>query len=262
MIISTSVFDDFMASNRLFGVALEADISDSEVGHRFLAARLPFNVMDDLKGYLQVQRGPVAVRSSSLFEDTFNQPFAGIYKTLLLPNNASNLDDRLYDLESAIKSVYASIYSRSAKSYTAGTGYRVEEMKMAVVLQGVVGKQYGKYFYPDVSGVARSVNFYPKDGEKSQDGVALMALGLGFSVVDRGNCVRIPIGSMMNSLQRNAQHVAEEFCNEAIRTGNIQTDFCALDMTKSRIDWAGEMLQSEKLKMRRVPLKQAQEANP
>jgi len=185
VVLATDCFDRFLSDNDLADFAL-ASRDDQEILERFLAAPLPADVVADLRVFLANVRWPLAVRSSSLLEDSQYQPFTGVYETYMLPNNAGSLDQRLERLTVAIRRVYASMFSTHAKAYLHATPYRLEEEKMAVVLQRVVGTTHGSRHYPDFSGVARSFNFYPSPPLRSEDGIAAVALGLGRGVVDGG----------------------------------------------------------------------------
>ncbi len=189
VVLGTDVFDGFLDLNNLRELAIHSD-DDDEIRRRFLAARFPEETVRDLAVLLQRFREPLAVRSSSLLEDSQYQPFTGVYETVMLPNNAPRTHDRLGRLLQAIKRVYASTFSRRAKGYIRATPYRLEEEKMAVILQRVVGATRGDHFYPDFAGVARSHNFYPHPPQSSEDGVAAVALGLGRTVVDEGGGLR------------------------------------------------------------------------
>jgi hypothetical protein len=181
-VLATDVFDRFLADNDLLESSL-ANEDDAALLRRFQAAPFPAEVMHDLGTFLHEVRVPLAVRSSSLLEDSQYQPFTGVYETFMLPNHQPSARERLERLVDAIKRVYASTFSRHAKAYLRATPYRLEEEKMAVIVQEVVGDRHEERFYPDFSGVARSHNFYPTAPMKSEDGVAAVALGLGRSVV-------------------------------------------------------------------------------
>lgn len=190
VVLATSVFDQFLDENDLRKFALNSE-DDEEITQRFLQAeKFPEDVLADLAAFLDIIHSPLAVRSSSLLEDSQYHPFAGVYETYMLPNNASNPLIRLNDLLNTIKRVYASTFYRGAKDYIKITSYRLEEEKMAVIIQKMVGKKHDKRFYPDFSGVARSYNYYPLPPQKPQDGIASVALGLGKTVVEGGNTVR------------------------------------------------------------------------
>lgn len=189
VVLATDLFDRFLDDNDLRAFAIHCD-DELELEERFAAARFPADVRESLASLLPRFPGPLAVRSSSLLEDSQHQPFAGIYETFMLPMSAPRLEDRLDSLQHAIVRVWASTFSRRAKEYFAATSYRLEEEKMAVILQRVVGAARGPRFYPDLSGVARSHNFYPAPPMTAADGVAAIAMGLGRSVTSDGNCLR------------------------------------------------------------------------
>jgi CheY-like chemotaxis protein len=188
VVIATDCFDQFLAKNRLLELALTGS-DDREILGRFLDAPLPKGVVADLRRFLEHVRWPLAVRSSSLLEDSQYLPLTGVYQTYMLPNNHPSLKQRLAQLEQAIKRVFASTFSRHAKAYLRATPYRLEEEKMAVILQKVVGARHGTCYYPDFSGVARTHNFYPVPPLRAEDGVAAVALGLGRSVVEGERCL-------------------------------------------------------------------------
>ncbi|MBN2049024.1 MAG: phosphoenolpyruvate synthase [Spirochaetales bacterium] len=189
IVISTDIFEEFMDRNNLYEVA-HSDIDDDQMLEAFLDKDLPFRVKEDLFTYLSVMRSPIAVRSSSLLEDSLYQPFAGIYTTYMLPNNNENIQIRFRDLIQAIKCVYASTYYQASKAYLAATHHIIDEEKMAVVLQEVAGSVHNGRCYPTFSGVARSLNFYPVENEKTEDGIVNIAVGLGKTVVDGGVSLR------------------------------------------------------------------------
>ena len=189
VVIATDLFDRFLTENNLLDFAIHAT-DDLEIQQRFLEATLPASLMEDLRAYLAEARYPLAVRSSSLLEDSQYQPFTGVYETFMLGNLQGDSTHRLNQLCEAIKLVYASTFSAHAKAYVRATPFRLEEEKMAVILQQVVGSVFGERFYPDFSGVARSRNFYPVPPMSTEDGIAAVALGLGRAVVDGGKCLR------------------------------------------------------------------------
>ncbi len=184
VVISTDLFDMFMESNDLYDIAL-SDRDDDEILKRFIKSRLPKSLLKDLKEYVRVIHRPIAVRSSSLLEDSHYQPFAGIYSTFMLPMQGDE-EVKLRALSEAIKSVYASVYFKSSKAYMQATKNVIDEEKMAIVLQEVCGNKYDDLYMPSFSGVTRSVNFYPVIDEKAEDGVVELALGLGKHIVDGG----------------------------------------------------------------------------
>lgn len=188
VVICTDIFDEFMEANNLYPIAL-SDASDEEILTAFEAAALPEHLLDDLMTLFEVVRNPIAVRSSSLLEDSHYQPFAGIYKTYMIPR-VEEKQDMLRLLRSAIKAVYASVFYRDSKAYLTATQNLIDQEKMAIVLQEVVGSAYGNCFYPTLSGVARSLNFYPIGDEQAEDGIANVALGLGKYIVDGGQTLR------------------------------------------------------------------------
>ncbi len=192
VVLATDVFDRFLSENNLLDFAINSS-TDTETERRFLQASLPASLRDDLLAFLAEVHYPLAVRSSSLLEDSQYQPFTGVYETFMLANQHPDLSVRLEQLMEAIKRVYASTFSQHAKAYVRATPYRLEEEKMAVILQQVVGTIHssrdGQRFYPDFSGVVRSHNFYPVPPMSYEDGIAAVALGLGRAVVDGGKCL-------------------------------------------------------------------------
>ncbi|MBK7631561.1 MAG: histidine kinase [Ignavibacteriales bacterium] len=190
VVIATEVFDQFLDENNLRSFALNCD-DDAEITKRFLEAeRFPEDILAELSAFLQIIHTPLAVRSSSLLEDSQYHPFAGVYETYMLPNNQPNPLVRLNDLLTTIKRVYASTFYQAPKNYIKITSYRLEEEKMAVIVQKMVGSKHENRFYPHFSGVAKSYNFYPLAPQKSTDGIVSTALGLGKWVVDGGLTVR------------------------------------------------------------------------
>ena len=184
-VIRTDVFDDFMQSNALWPLAL-SDEPDEKIALEFQQADLPFHILGDLRMIVTGIKLPLAVRSSSLLEDAMHEPFAGIYRTKMTPNNQLDVDTRFRKLVEAIKFVYASTFFKAAKGYRQATRHRTEDEKMAVIIQEVAGNKYGERFYPEISGVLRSYNFYPAPGADPEEGVANLALGLGKTIVDGG----------------------------------------------------------------------------
>jgi len=190
VVLATDVFDQFLDDNNLRKYAIDCD-DDDEITKRFLeASKFPEDTLGELAAFLDIIKAPLAVRSSSLLEDSQYHPFAGVYETYMLPNNHANPLVRLDNLLTTIKRVYASTFYKRAKEYIKVTSYRLEEEKMAVIIQKMVGTKHENRFYPDFSGVAKSYNFYPTPPQKSADGVVDVALGLGKTVVDGGNTVR------------------------------------------------------------------------
>ena len=189
VVLGTDVFDEFLEYNDLRDFAI--NVSDQEeIERRFIASPLPDAVMRDLVSFLEIIHYPLAVRSSSLLEDSQYQPFAGVYDTRMLSNSHPEAKVRLRQLVSAVKLVYASMFTNRAQAYLKTTSYRLEEEKMAVILQQVVGGGHGSRFYPDMSGVARSHNFYPVAPMRAADGIVAVALGFGETVVAGRPCVR------------------------------------------------------------------------
>jgi CheY-like chemotaxis protein len=189
VMLNTGVFDDFMELNGLEEIAI-SEPDDTVILARFLDGEFPPQYLDNLKAIVQLMDYPLAVRSSSLLEDSQYQPFAGIYRTCMLPNSNHDPEIRLEYLLRAIKMTYASTYSREAKAYIDSTPYRLEEEKMGVIIQKLVGQRHGDRFYPSMAGVARSWNFYPSGPMQAADGVANVVLGLGRMVVDGGSSLR------------------------------------------------------------------------
>ena len=190
VVLSTDVFDDFMDFNELREFALNCD-NDEEITERFLAAeKFPEDILKNLAGFLELVDTPLAVRSSSLLEDSQYHPFAGVYQTYMIPNNDPDLLTRLNELLTTVKRVFASTFYQNAKEYLKITSYRSEEEKMAVIIQKMIGNKYESRFYPNIAGVAKSYNYYPLPPQKSTDGIASVALGLGKYVVEGGNTVR------------------------------------------------------------------------
>lgn len=221
VVIATDVFDQFLEENHLEVLAYQ-DTEDTELLNKFInAKKFPFDIIKKLVEFLEIVREPLAVRSSSLLEDSQFQPFAGVYQTYMIPNNHADITVRLEQLLECIKAVYASTFFKKAKDYMKATAYRMEEEKMAVIVQRLVGAQRENRFYPDFAGVAKSYNFYPVPPQKSSDGIALVALGLGKTVVDGGNTVRF--------CPRYPKHLLQFFSTkETIR--NAQQEFYALTL--------------------------------
>ncbi|KAL1495700.1 hypothetical protein AB1Y20_016563 [Prymnesium parvum] len=206
-VLATSVFDSFMEDNELLLPAINAS-SDEELQEIFTKAALPANVTKDLRNYLQSREGPLAVRSSSMFEDAFLQPFAGIYKSYMLPNQGATLEARLDELSWAVKMVYASTFTQDARKYAESTANRTEEEKMAVILQEVIGSKHGDYFYPSLAGVANAVDFYPRPATLSEHGCAQLGLGLGHAVVDGQPALHFSLGDPAHPVAPQALRVA------------------------------------------------------
>ena len=224
VVIATDAFDRFLSENRLETFAVNV-ADDAELNRRFLdAAYFPEDILEQLRDFLDVVRTPLAVRSSSLLEDSQYQPFAGVYQTFMIPNNHRSAEGRLQELLASIKLVYASTFARKSKDYMKATSYRLEEEKMAVIVQRMVGSAHADRFYPEFAGVAKSYNFYPIAPQKPTDGIVMVALGLGKTVVEGGNTVRF--------CPKYPRHLLQFFSTlETIR--NAQQEFAALDMNGS-----------------------------
>lgn len=219
VVLCTDIFDEFMESNGLYPVAL-SNLEDEEILEYFLRASLPTHLIDDLMAFFDVIKRPIAIRSSSLLEDAHYQPFAGIYSTYMVPS-ISDQYEMLRAVSDSIKGVYASAFFKDSKSYMTATSNVIDQEKMAIVLQEVVGTQFGDRLYPLISGVARSLNFYPIGREKAEDGIANIALGLGKYIVEGGVTLRFSPRHPQNILQMSTT----EF---ALR--ETQTRFFALDV--------------------------------
>lgn len=218
VVLCTDVFDQFMEQNNLYQIAL-SDASDDDILRHFLRAQLPDSLIADFFTFFEAVKSPIAIRSSSLLEDAHYQPFAGIYSTYMIPY----LDDKYAMLEMlacAIKGVYASVYYRDSKAYMAATSNVIDQEKMAVILQEVVGKQYDGRYYPNISGVLRSLNYYPIGDERAEDGIASLALGLGKYIVDGGQTLRVSPYHPHQVLQTSEMETALR---------ETQTRFYALD---------------------------------
>ena len=186
-VLKTDIFDSFMEMNGLYEIAL-SDSEDSRIAYEFQKADLPFETLKDLRELISGSVKPLAVRSSSLLEDAKYEPFAGIYSTKMLPNNQLDIDTRCRKLYEAVKLIYASVFFKAPKNYFKATKHNIRDEKMAVLIQEVIGRKHGERFYPDISGVARSYNFYPMGRSKPEDGVVDLAVGLGKAIVDGGLC--------------------------------------------------------------------------
>jgi CheY-like chemotaxis protein len=219
VVISTEYFDEFMESNNLYKIAL-SDMSDEEILIKFVAAKLPERLKVDLWSIISVMKRPLAVRSSSKLEDSHYQPFAGIYSTYMVPR-VENPELMHSMVRQAIKSVYASVYFKSSKAYMTATSNVIDEEKMGIVIQEVCGNQYGDWFLPTFSGVARSINFYPIGSEKAEDGIATIGFGLGKLIVDGGVALRFSPKYPKKVLQLSSPELALK---------QSQKSFYALDM--------------------------------
>ena len=236
-IISTSGFNQFVQENNLF--ELRNCPSDDEIKKRFIDGDLSSKVVEKLRIYLEEVRTPIAVRSSGLLEDSQSQPFAGVYQTYMLPNNSDDIEDRLDQLVTAVKLVYSSVFLNDTRNYIENLNYIIEEESMAVVIQKVVGQTYENYFYPHLSGVAQSFNYYPIGNMENQDGVASIAVGLGQSVVEGEKnyrfCPECPVVSYQSD-------------EDIIKS--TQTEFYAIDLANKDFDiLQGEFETLSKLSM-------------
>lgn len=224
VIIGTDEFDQFMLSNHLYDLVHE-EKDYKLIQKHFLKAKLSAGLEKKLKAFLKLIRMPIAVRSSSLLEDSINQPFSGIFNTFLLPNNKANFSTRYRQTANAIKMVYASIYSDDARSYFEAVNFKVEDEQMAIVLQEVVGQQHDKSFYPHISGTAQSHNFYPYAHMKPEEGFALAALGLGHYVMEGGKSFRF-----------SPAYPELEINTSKYLFKNSQTWFYAIDLAREKLD--------------------------
>ncbi len=226
VVLGADVFDRFLDDNNLRRFALESD-DDAEITRRFLAAVFPEHLLGDLASFLHIIRTPLAVRSSSMLEDSQYHPFAGVYQTYMIPNRHPDPFVRLGQLVTAVKRVYASTFYQGAKQYFRITDYQLEEEKMSVIIQKMVGTEHGARFYPDFAGVAKSYNYYPIAPQKAQDGIVSVALGLGKTIVDGGVTVRF--------CPRYPNHLLQ-FFSTADALQNSQARFFALDLDSPPIE--------------------------
>lgn len=213
-VLGTDIFDAFIQRNDLSDIAF-SESADDRIGQAFMRAQLPTEIVGDLRALVEEVRTPLAIRSSSLLEDALFRPFAGVYETKMVPNNQPDVDARFQRLVEAVKFVYASTYFSAAKSYVRATSHSSAEEKMAVIIQEVVGTPHNERFYPDVSGVGRSYNFFPAKGVSPKDGVVNLALGLGKTIVDGGTSwiysparpkAPPPFGSIRDMLRNTQLH--------------------------------------------------------
>ena len=244
VVLCTDFFDEFMEKNNLWTIAL-SDASDEEILQHFMRAQLPDSLIADFFTFFDAVKSPIAVRSSSLLEDSHYQPFAGIYSTYMIPY----LDDKyemLRMLACAIKGVYASVYYKDSKAYMLATQNVIDQEKMAVILQEVVGKQYGDLYYPNFSGVLRSLNYYPIGDETAEEGIASLAVGLGKYIVDGGQTLRVSPYHPKQVLQTSEMETA---------LSETQTRFYALDMAHVGDDFKVD----DGFNIKKVRVKQAAE---
>ena len=219
VVLCTDIFDEFMDSNRLYQLAL-SDADDETILRAFLRAKLPDRLVEDFFAFFDVVKSPLAIRSSSLLEDSHYQPFAGIYSTYMIPYMEDKYE-MLRMLSDAIKGVYASVFYKDSKAYMQATSNVIDQEKMAVILQEVVGTQYGDRYYPAISGVARSLNYYPINDELAEEGTVSLALGLGKYIVDGGLTLRVCPYHPDKVLQTSEMDIALR---------ETQTRFYALDL--------------------------------
>lgn len=224
VVLCTDNFTEFMELNKLYPIAL-SDLEDEEILKHFLKARIPKKLIADLNAFLSAVHAPIAVRSSSLLEDSHYQPFAGIYSTYMVPYYSESRTYMLFMVIEAIKAVYASVFYRDSKAYMTATKNVIDEEKMAIVLQEICGNEHNKLFYPSFSGVTRSLNYYPIGSEKSEEGIANVALGLGKYIMDGGISLRFSPAYPKNILQTSS-------IDFALR--ETQSYFNALDLSQTQ----------------------------
>lgn len=244
VVLCTDFFDEFMEKNNLYPIAL-SNAPDEEILKQFMRAQLPDSLIADFFTFFDAVKSPIAVRSSSLLEDAHYQPFAGIYSTYMIPY----LEDKyemLRMLACAIKAVYASVYYKDSKAYMTATQNVIDQEKMAVILQEVVGKRYGDLYYPNFSGVLRSLNYYPIGEETAEEGIVSLALGLGKYIVDGGQTLRVSPYHPTQVLQTSEMETA---------LSQTQTRFYALDMAHVGDDFKVD----DGFNIKKVRVKQAAE---
>jgi len=244
VVLCTDFFDEFMEKNNLYPIAL-SDASDEEILQHFMRAQLPDSLIADFFTFFDAVKSPIAIRSSSLLEDSHYQPFAGIYSTYMIPY-LSDKYEMLRMLACAIKGVYASVYYKDSKAYMLATQNVIDQEKMAVILQEVVGKQYGDLYYPNFSGVLRSLNYYPIGDETAEEGIASLAVGLGKYIVDGGQTLRVSPYHPKQVLQTSEMETA---------LSETQTRFYALDMAHVGDDFKVD----DGFNIKKVRVKQAAE---
>jgi hypothetical protein len=245
VVLSTEVFDEFMDDNDLFEYVIQEDVSDQNILDKFISKDLPSWVLDDIKAFLNFSTRPIAVRSSSVLEDSHYQPFAGVFATYMVPPVKDNLDYMLEMVSNAVKSVMASSFYAESKIYIKATSHNLDEDKMAVILQEVTGKEYGDVYYPNVSGVARSINFYPIGNEKAKEGIANIALGLGEIIVGGGRTLRFSPAHPKKVLQLSSPGSAQR---------DTQKHFFGLDLNPDNY----KVSTSEAVNKKRIRIKQAE----
>ena len=226
-VIGTDEYEDFVIKNKIFEKILKKDYNT--IKQIFVKSKLSGQLKNKLKAILINLNGPLAVRSSSLSEDSLTQPFAGIFETYIIPNNKPSLEERFNDLIKVIKLIYASVFSQRARKYFEAINHKVEDEKMAVIIQELVGKQYNGYFYPHISGIAQSYNYYPLSHMKPEEGFAIAAVGLGVYVVDGGNAYRFS-----PKYPKTESYTIKNLLN------STQLKFYALDLNNKDIDFLSE----------------------
>ncbi len=246
VVLCTDIFDEFMDTNELYQIAL-SDLPDETILQHFLRARLPMRLLGDLEAFLSVVSTPIAIRSSSLLEDSHYQPFAGVYTTYMIPYTTDKYD-RLSMLAGAIKAVYASVFYQGSKDYMTATSNVIDQEKMAVILQEVVGEQHGERFYPVISGVARSINYYPIGDEKAEEVTVSLAMGLGKYIVDGGVSLRVSPYHPHQVLQMSEMEIALR---------DTQTSFLALRTKEEESD--KEFKVDDGFNLVKVPVREAEQ---
>ncbi|MBN1211523.1 MAG: hypothetical protein JXA92_03015 [candidate division Zixibacteria bacterium] len=222
IVLATDVFDAFMDQNNLYDMAL-SEAADDQIAHAFQEAKLPVDIVGDLMALISAVHSPLAIRSSSLLEDAIYEPFAGVYETKMIPNNQPDKDSRFRVLIEAVKFVYASTFAQNARQYFKALGRSLAEEKMAVIIQEVIGRPFGDLFYPHLSGVARSYNYYPTGRAKQEEGVVDLALGLGKTIVD---------GGLVWTYSPTYPRLAPVVGSTAELVKKTQTEFWAVNMGK------------------------------
>ena len=222
LVITTEYFDRFIIENGLQYV-INADLSDAEILSEFVVSSLPQELMDSLRVFIHNVKKPLAVRSSSKLEDSYYQPFAGIYSTYMIPHT-ENEDQQLRLLSKAIKSVYASVYFASSRAYITATANVISEEKMAIVLQEICGSEDRGYFFPTLSGVARSLNFYPIGYERAEEGIAKIAFGLGKAVVEGEQVLRFSPKYPQHVLQTSTPELTMRETQQTMYALNLQPE--------------------------------------
>jgi CheY-like chemotaxis protein len=229
IIIGTEEFENFMESNKLFDIIFNPGIDYKEIRRYFVHGGISTALVKKLQVFVEQVNKPIAVRSSSLSEDSLTQPFAGVFDTYIIPNNPDNKKKVLFNLIMAIKLVFASVYSDNSKRYFHAIHHKVEDEKMAVILQELVGNQYGNYYYPHLSGIAQSHNFYPVAHMKPEEGFAVAALGLGSYVVDGWKSYRFS-----PRYPKIEMYILKDLINSS------QVKFYALDTSLSEVDYVND----------------------